>query len=80
MDSDDYFSETALEELYKIAEDTDAEVIHSEKYFAFEDSTDEISTGTFQRTNFVSAPTFETEDIGERIKKFTDVARAFGYI
>ena len=63
LDSDDYLSATAIEELFKIAEDTDAEVIHCSQYFTFKDDTDEIKTSTFQKTYHVNKPTLETLDI-----------------
>lgn len=71
-DSDDYFSPTAIEELVKIAEATDAEVVHASHYYSFKDGETEIRTGTFQRKYFVDKPTLETADIGERVKKFTE--------
>ena len=71
-DSDDYFSKTAIEEMVKIAEETNAEVVHCSKYFSFKDGEDKIVTGTFQRTYHVDAPTLETPDIAERVKKFTE--------
>ncbi len=35
LDSDDLLTETAIEELYNVAEKFDADVVHIEKYFAF---------------------------------------------
>ena len=72
LDSDDYLSNTALEELFKIAEDTDAEVIHCSQYFTFQDGTDEIKVTSFQKNCHVNKPTLETADIAERVKKFTE--------
>ncbi len=73
LDSDDYFQPTALQEMYQIAEATDADVIHSEKCFSFMDgANDKISIKTFQQGAFVNQPTFETENIGVRIRKFTE--------
>ena len=72
LDSDDYFSKTALEEIVKIAEDTDAEVIHCAYYFTFKDGENKISKGTFQQTCHVDKTTLEPFDIGERIKKFIE--------
>ena len=72
LDADDLLSETALEELYKVAEKFSADVVHSKKYFVFEDGKD-ISTAkteTFQRSEFVTEPTLITDDIGERVKGF----------
>ncbi len=73
LDSDDYFQPTALQEMYQIAEATDAEVIHAEKYFNFMDgANDKIQVATFQRGAMVNAPTIEPYDLGARIKKFTE--------
>lgn len=72
LDSDDYITPTAIEEIFKIAEETDADIIHCSHYFAFNDGENKISKGTFQRTNFVDKPTLETMDIAERVKKFTE--------
>lgn len=72
LDSDDYISKTALEELVKVAEETDAEIIHSSRFFSFNDGEEKITVGTFQTTCHVDKPVLETFDIGERIKKFTE--------
>ncbi len=73
LDSDDYITPTALEELFKIAEETDAEIIHCSHYFTFKDGENEIETKTFQKKDFVDNPTLEPLDIGERVKKFTEL-------
>ena len=36
LDSDDFLSETAFEELYTVAEKFNADVVHGEKYFVFD--------------------------------------------
>lgn len=71
LDSDDYFSKTAIEELLKVAEETDADVVHCSKFYSFNEKDNQIKLGTFQTTCHVDKITLETEDIGERIKKFT---------
>ena len=71
-DSDDYLSNTALEELFKIAEENDADIVHCSHYFSFNEGEDKITTTTFQIGNFVDKPTLETDDIAERVKKFTE--------
>ncbi len=70
LDSDDYIKNTAIEELLKVAEETDAEVIHCSHYFYFNDGEDNFIKDTFQRTDFVDEPTVEPYDIAERVKKF----------
>ena len=69
-DSDDYLSNTALEELFNIAEETEADIVHCSHYFQINEGEDKIKTTTFQIGNFVDKPTLETSDIAERVKKF----------
>ena len=72
LDSDDYFSPTALEGLVRVAEPTNADIVAPSHYFAFKDGTNEVGKGTFQRKYFVDRPVLETFDIGERVRKFTE--------
>ena len=73
LDSDDLLSETALEELYNVAENFNADVVHSEKCFAFVAEGGEIDAKILstQTGEFVTAPTLETFDIAERVTGFT---------
>ena len=73
LDSDDFLTETALEELYNVAEEFNAEVVHVEQCFTFfdEDGKDESVTTTIEIGDFVTEPTLETFDIGERVEAFT---------
>ncbi len=71
FDSDDLLTKTALEEIYNLAEQFDAEVVHAEKYFEMPDGTNEIFPRTFQNPPFVNEPTLETEDLGDRVERFT---------
>ena len=72
LDSDDFLSETALEELYAVAKNFDADVVHSDWYIAFENVNGkfEFKQRSFQAGNFVTEPTLETFDIGERVTGF----------
>jgi len=72
IDSDDLLTETALEELYNVAEKFDADVVHVEKYFTFLDEAGKKSSQliSFQTGEFVTEPTLETSDIGERVEGF----------
>ena len=73
LDSDDLLSETALAELYDVAEKFKADVVHCDKAFAFFDA-DGVSGAEpikFQTGEFVTEPTLETFDIGERVTDFT---------
>ena len=72
LDSDDFFSKTALEETVKIAEETNAEVLHSAFYFTFVDGKNNFSKATFQRICYVDKPTLEPFDIADRVQKFTE--------
>ena len=70
LDSDDFFTETALEEFYNAAESTDAEVLHGEKYFEYIEAENKSHLKTFQQPPYVDAPTLEPENIGERLNRF----------
>ena len=72
MDSDDLLSESALEDLYNVAEKFKADVVHAEKSFAFfdEDGKSKAEPVSFQTGEFVTEPTLETSDIGERVTDF----------
>ena len=71
FDSDDIVIKTALEELFTIAEQTNAEVLHAEKYFELVDGANQMSVRTFQSPPFVEQPTLETDDMGDRVQRFT---------
>ena len=73
LDSDDLLTETALEELYNVAEKFDADVVHVEKSFAFlnDYGIKDVEPSSFQEGEFVTEPTLETFDIGERVEDFT---------
>ncbi len=72
LDSDDLLSATALEELYDVAENFNADVVHVEKCFAFFDADGKSGAEVVsnQAGNFVTAPTLETPDIGKRVNDF----------
>ena len=82
MDSDDLIVSDALEMLYELAEKTQADVLHSEKYYTFvsedesnaakstNDNTLKVSLRTYQAGSFVEQPTFETENLFERYFSF----------
>ncbi len=76
LDADDLITKTAFEELYKIAEDFQADVVHCEQRYDFFDSTKDFSKlkpKTFQRGKLVTKPTLETDDITKRISDFHEV-------
>lgn len=72
MDNDDFMEPTALEELYKLAEEFNADVVHPEKCIMQLESNGQLSKriDSIQKSNFVDKPTLETSDISERIAKF----------
>ena len=72
LDSDDYFSKTALEEFYNAAEETNADVIHGEKYFEYLEAENKTVVKTFQKPPFAEKPTLDSEDIGQRIINFVN--------
>ncbi|MBQ7198179.1 MAG: glycosyltransferase [Selenomonadaceae bacterium] len=70
LDSDDFYKPDALERFYNLAEQNDAEVIHAEKYFTFNEENIDKGVFTFQKGPYVEKPTFETDNIGERVINF----------
>ena len=80
MDADDVISETAIAELYKIAEKYKVDMLHCERMFSAVDDTDEIPadksklavvTGEFGLKEFVKTPTFMPDDLSGRIDDYT---------
>ena len=72
LDSDDFLSETALEELYSVAENFNADVVHADWFITAQNvgGKFEFKQRSFQAGNFVDEPTLETFDIGERVTGF----------
>ena len=75
LDSDDALTETALEELYTLAENFQAEVVHCEKYFMIPDenfTTDKnfLTADAQLKADFVESPAFMTTNLDERIENF----------
>lgn len=75
VDSDDTLTKTALEEMYSLAKDYDADVVYCERYYMSTGVGEEfvknvhIADRSIQRPPFVDKPTFETKDLSERVKK-----------
>lgn len=66
LDSDDLLTPTALEELATLAEETSADVVHTETFFTlFEDGDVEIYEG--KNLPHLTEATFETTDIAQRV-------------
>lgn len=68
MDSDDLILPTALEEMYTHAKDYDAEVVYCEAFFKTDDSDKNRVSHTAQGSRHVTKPTFEPENMEDRIK------------
>ncbi len=75
LDADDVFTKTALEEMYTLAKEFNADVVYCEKYFMSEGVGQEFidnihpATGKIQHPPFVDEPTLETENMAERVKR-----------
>ena len=65
LEADDMISETALEELYPIAKNFDADVIHCEQFYQFDDLNNCIISQVSDKP--VEIPTLLTDDLDTRI-------------
>ena len=70
LDSDDLLTSTAFEELIAIAESTGADVLHSERFYAFDDQSDGKKINSWENGSPVKKPTVATADVGQRINDF----------
>lgn len=75
VDADDVVTSTAMEELFNVAENFSADVVHCEKFYraAGETVTTDknfLQAFSLEQTNFVAQPTFMPGEIAERIKAF----------
>ena len=71
MDSDDMIIKTALEELYNVAENFNAEIVTCEKFYAFNDNQSiyESKISSYQHNrNFVTEPTLDEGNFEQRVK------------
>ena len=86
IDTDDMFTNNALEDMYNAAEQTGADVIHTEKYLISVGEEINPQKGglsiktseTLTPSGFTQTITAETDDLGERINKFVK-GRFFWY-
>ncbi|MBQ6296546.1 MAG: glycosyltransferase [Selenomonadaceae bacterium] len=75
MDSDDVFTETALEEMYGLAKEYDADVVYCEKYFMSTGVGKEFvrnvhpADGSIQIGGFVDKPTFISDNLADRLEE-----------
>ncbi len=74
LDSDDLISNTALEKLHSIAEETGADVLHAEKYFTTDadivDKKTVLHLKSSENVSFVKEPTEITNDLAERLRLY----------
>ena len=74
MDNDDLITKTALEEMYTLAKEYDADVVYCEKYYMSSGTGEDfvknasIATRKIQNPPFVDEPTLESEDLSERVQ------------
>ncbi len=70
LDSDDFITETELEELYPIAKDFDADVVDCQKYF--EVRGDQVKIETYLNCEFVKKPTLIASDLELRVNEISE--------
>ena len=76
VDGDDMIVQNAFEILFNIAEQFNADVVHTEKYFGYigdivqNNDQPTVSVNTLQSEPFVNAPTLETNDLAARVMRF----------
>ena len=67
MDADDMLTPTALEEMYTLAKNFDADVVYCEKHYEMNSDGSNIHLMCYQR-GAVDRPTLQSEDLAERVK------------
>ena len=77
LDSDDFLDETALEEFYNVAEEFNADVVHAEICFMFNDTEPNEKLGNMQEGEFVQEVTPETFDVVKRVEDFIKMKYAW---
>ena len=73
MDNDDLLKNTALEELYSLAKHFNADVVHCERYFQFNDGEKILTLAGYQRGELIKEPTFLTNNLLDRINELCSV-------
>ena len=69
LDNDDLLTKTALDELYKIAEDTQADVLNASKFYRLK-SDDPMQLISFERRESVTEPTLLDDNLAQRVEDF----------
>ena len=78
MDVDDAFTKTALEEMYTLAKDYNADVVYCEKYYMSTGSGKEFMKNIYpadtsiQYGDFVDKPTIISNDLAERLQELSE--------
>ena len=72
LDNDDMLKMTALEELYPLAKKFDADVVHCERYYQFNDGKKNLTLKGYQSGELVKKPTFLSENLIERIQELSN--------
>ena len=79
IDTDDMYTKTALEELYNVAEETRADIVHAERHYEAKPNHDIIDKNTplikksiIRGNGFVDKPTIDRNDISKRIIDWTN--------
>lgn len=69
VDADDLLKNFALKEMYTLAKDFDADVVHCEKAEGVDEDLTNPTIRSEQNSDFVDKPTLETMDLEERVQK-----------
>lgn len=75
LDADDFLLPTALADFFNVAEEFQADVVHTEKFLAFKDAgqstfkREELSQLKYEAGDCVEAPTFEPYDLREKLQR-----------
>ena len=76
IDSDDIVTKNALEVLYRAAEETKADVVHTEKFYLSADGElhdkTKLKVTSYERGTFVNKITIEKNDLEKRILNFAN--------
>ena len=72
MDNDDMLTKTALEELYKLATEYNADVVYCERFYEVNPDGTNKKIQCLQKGDLVDKPTLEPYDLKERIKSIMD--------
>ena len=67
VDSDDSLADSALEDLYSLAKDFDADVVYCERNFETDEAGENVRLVTHQSGGIVEKPTFETDILAKRV-------------